>query len=263
MLKSLYRRIFPAEMRDRIHPFVHPRMKFVEWQARKHTGGIVQAGPFKGMTVPNELGPHLLPLVCGTYELELHPAYQRLAGKRFGTVLDVGGGVGYYAVGAALWQTDANVVVWEADAPYHPLIKCLALANGVDGRVDVRGFCSIEDLQPFEADMASTLLIMDIEGYEAVLLDPEALPGLRKATIIVEFHDNMIDNCGTAIFNRFKSTHRHSRFEPRARTAGDYPVKWISRNPLLSRCAALAITERPTWREGRHGWFLLEPITSG
>jgi hypothetical protein len=259
MFKKIYHRVLSPKMRDRIHPWIHPRMAYVGWRARRYAAGVVQAGPFIGMKVPNTLGPHLVPLVLGTYELELRAAYKRLAGRQYSTVLDVGGGVGYYAVGVALWQPAAQVVVWEAEPSYHPLISDFAKENGVEDRVEIRGFCTIEELAPFQSAMESTLIIMDIEGYEAFLLEPEALPGLTKATIIVEFHDNMMPDCGAKILDRFRDTHSHKRYEPRHRVPTDYPIESVASSALFRRQAALAVVERPTWLEGRHGWFLLEP----
>ena len=100
---------------------------------------------------------------------------------------------------------------------------------------------------------------MDIEGYEATILDPVSVPALMHATILVEFHDNMIENCREVILNRFAETHTHTQYEPRHRTEKDYPIASIRKNGMLKKWARLAITERPIWREGRHGWILLEP----
>ena len=260
MIKQIYQRVLPLALRNRLHPFIHPRVVFVEHCARRLARGVVQFGPFKGMKIPSDLGPSLIPVLLGTYELELHPAFERLKGRRFETILDVGGGVGYYAVGCALWQPHAKVVAWESDATYyHPKISSLARANGVSERIEVRGFCDTKQLQEFESAMPNAFLIMDTEGYEATILDPVAVPSLKQTTILVEYHDNLIGNCGAELQKRFESTHAITHFEPRHRTAHDYPIKQISKNGLLRDSARLVITERPTWREGRHGWLLLEP----
>lgn len=120
MLRLLYYRILPASVRRFLHPVLHPRVAYVEWRARRFASGTVQFGPFKGMRLA-DANKTPLPVLLGTYEREFHPAYAHLRNKRFTHVLDIGGGVGYYAVGTALWQADAVAVCWESDKSYHPI----------------------------------------------------------------------------------------------------------------------------------------------
>lgn len=216
-------------------------------------------GPFKGMRLnPNE--PARLPQLLGTYEVELHPAYDILKTRKFSKVLDVGAAIGYYAVGAALMFPEAEILCWESEeAEYHPQIESLARANGVRDRISVHGFCDLESMKAALSHLQSTLIIMDVEGYEAVLLDPVEVPSLRQATILVEYHDNVLPNCGAELEKRFGDSHEIRKFEPRHRTAEDFPLGGVSDSEFLREAGRLVIIERPTWRAGRHGWLLMEP----
>jgi hypothetical protein len=44
-------------------------------------------------------------------------------------------------------------------------------------------------LKALTGDVANRLLIIDCEGYDAALVDPERIPGLKQATLLVECHD--------------------------------------------------------------------------
>jgi hypothetical protein len=256
MLNKLYRRILPAPVREWLRPFVHPGVEIVRLHARRKAAGRVYSGPFAGMVLVPK-GHFDLAALLGTYEKEIHPAFLRLRHRTFRRVLDVGSANGYYTVGAALWQPTAKVISWESEQSYHPVIRALAQANSVDHWIEVRGFCDHAELAAYGEDFHDALIKMDIEGY-----DPAAVPALREATILVEYHDNLVPDCADLLKARFCVTHRATDFVPRARTAADYPIGGaVRQNRLLTSAIAVAIHQGRESRVGRHGWLLLEPLT--
>src|SRR5687767_8100107 len=66
---------------------------------KSREGSRIWNGPFKGMEyVDAQTEGALIPRLLGTYECELHPHLERLAGEGLDCVIDVGCAEGYYAV---------------------------------------------------------------------------------------------------------------------------------------------------------------------
>jgi hypothetical protein len=161
---------------------------FVAWH-----GLTVSGGPFAGLTYPDASAISLIPKLLGVYERELHPAIEAAIAARPDRIVNVGAADGYYAVGLARRCATASVVAYEADDEQRELLARVAAANRVE--LEIRG--AADQLQPGPA-----LVVMDCEGCEASLLDPEPL---GAATVIVELHD-FIAPTDEAIA-RFHSTH--------------------------------------------------------
>ena len=64
------------------------------------------------------------PYQVGSFELELHPAVERIVAERPATVVNVGSAEGYYAVGLAMRLAGARVVGFELD----PALRAAAAA---------------------------------------------------------------------------------------------------------------------------------------
>src|SRR5690606_30246863 len=54
--------------------------------------GVVLGGPFAGMRYPEKraIGSAIYPKLLGSYEMELHPLFDRLRNQEFGSVVDIG-----------------------------------------------------------------------------------------------------------------------------------------------------------------------------
>lgn len=202
-LKNLYHRLVPQSIQQGLKPLLHPRLHLVRWEVLRRAEGVIISGPFKGMKFGEE--PLSLPIVAGTYELELHEIFRHLDGRYFSRVIDIGAAEGYYAVGTALWQPDCMVTAYEANSMYHDSIRHLSQINDVAARIEIKGSCSLCDLQDLGDHLADSLMIVDVEGYEKELLDPHKVPSLEQATLLVEVHDNFVVGCEKAIRQRFKA----------------------------------------------------------
>ncbi|NUN93875.1 MAG: hypothetical protein HUU04_08855 [Verrucomicrobiae bacterium] len=227
---------------------------------RARLGGTVQSGPFRGMRYVEEaVGSAFLPKLLGTYELELHPVFEKLSKREFGLVVDVGAAEGWYAAGSARLWPSARVVAFEAEAKGRLLCEKLAARNGASGRVEVRGFAN---LPAFRAILdgpgtARALVIMDVEGAEIALLDPAEVPALSRATILVECHDEEGNPIAATLRTRFASTHEVEIIPSRTRSVADFPL--ADRPPLGWNAPLLAaMTEH---RPRRMEWLAMFPRT--
>ena len=184
----------------------------------------VHSGPFAGM-------PYLgrahhgrpLPKLLGTYEKELHPVIEVI--RRIGPnlIVDVGAAEGYYVTGFARLCPSARIIAFETERPARALLKHACRRSRIESRVQIRGHCSTAALRGALAGASNVFILADCEGAENDLLNPESIPELIPATILVETHEAQAPGVRARIESRFEPTHRVERIETRARTLADLP----------------------------------------
>lgn len=204
----------------------YARWRFHSWEWRRkmyqldpifhyigmRDGFVVQGGPFVGMYYLSQVGRGELlhgsaffPKLLGTYEAELHDVIAQFATKSYTTVVNVGCGEGYYAVGLARMLQQAHIYAFDIDQQCQEWCTKIAHLNSVAERVTIAGQCNLEQLRTLTTQ--SALLVVDCEGNELDLLQPDVLPGLRLCDILVEFHDFINPIISHTICERFAATH--------------------------------------------------------
>lgn len=191
--------------------------------ARK-TNSTVQSGPFRGMKYLKESHASVLaPKLLGIYERELHKAVEEAIKLPLQRIIDIGAAEGYYCVGFAVRMPNAQVLAYEMHKPAHLMIKELAKLNHVDGRVEIRGMCTVDEMNSALDPSMPTLVICDAEGGEAYLLDPLRVPALGGAHILVELHDFIVGGLSEVIRKRFEATHLIEQIRAEARSRSEFP----------------------------------------
>ncbi|MEM9658211.1 MAG: hypothetical protein AAF961_07615, partial [Planctomycetota bacterium] len=183
----------------------------------------VLAGPFQGMHyIHRSYGGALLPKILGCYERELYPVIEQVVRCNHDLLLDIGAAEGYFAVGLARRQ-QSPVVAFETDPKARELARRFAARNGVAERVDFLGTCTPSVLQTILTAADRPFILCDVEGHEATLLNPKAVPSLLKSSILVEMHEFARPGLTAEFFRRFESTHRIEVIRQEERTAEDFP----------------------------------------
>lgn len=169
---------------------------------------IVKHGPFKGMKYPSAVsfGSTLLPKLLGSYEREIQHIVEEICQTPYSTIIVVGCGEGYYAVGLAIRIPGSKVYAYDIEPIAQELCRQLAQSNGVSDRVTIESFCSPETLKSFSFDRR-TLIFCDCEGYEKELFTPEVLPMLANCDLLIELHDWYDITISSYISDLFKETH--------------------------------------------------------
>ncbi len=220
----------------------------------------VLTGPFAGMRYPAGFVPRMLfsgPYQVGSFELELHPAVEGIVAERPATVINVGSAEGYYAVGLALRLPGARVIGFELDPVLRSASAALADRNSVADRIELRGLCTISELAAIAPGGAGgTAVIMDCEGAESELADPDRVPWLRDASLLVELHPAIDADVRARLEARFAASHelelisaeirRASLFDPQLRPIGG--LRRIDRELLVAE-----------FRDGPQDWLLASP----
>lgn len=242
MIRQLFNSLCPPQR----HPFA-----LAEKKLESSSRGQVMQGPFKGMRYGREsVGSAYHPKLMGTYERELHRFIEKLCQQPFQSIVDVGAAEGYYAVGMARRFPNARVMAFESQVKGRELLEAMARANGVQDRITIKGHCEVADLRQVVAPQS--LVIMDVEGAEMLLLNPDAVPALGSCTVLVELHDCFEPGISRRIEERFKATHHIETIRQRKRWVSDLPL----RAPLLNRWLLQMTNE---FRAEKMSWFLMTP----
>ena len=213
-------------------------------------GNVVQSGPFAGLRFTGQTSEGCTaPRLLGCYEHELHPHIERLIGRGFDALLNIGCADGYYAVGLATRMPGALVFAHDLEPEAQAGCREVAALNGVSDRVKVGGLFQGGDFAAYAG--RNTWLVMDIEGAERELLDPVAYPALREMTVLVECHDCFVPGISRDIASRFTS-HTITRVD-HGWPALQLP-EWLRASSHLDQL--LAVWE---FRRGPTPWLIMEP----
>ena len=209
----------------------------------------VRHGPFAGMKyAAMSFGSLLSPKVIGSYESPIHPWIMDAIKQDYDTILNVGCGEGYYAVGFSLKSLSSRVYAYDIDDEAKENTATLARLNDVSDRVLIRSLCTKDELQHEITN--KTLIFCDIEGGELDLFHPDLTPELLRADLIIELHDFCCPGATEVLIGRFHPSHRIEIAYHCAKYANDFPV--LEAIPLKEQ-AFLMEEARPVTQ----GWMRL------
>jgi hypothetical protein len=188
----------------------------------RHHPLAVSSGPFTGMRYPQRAVGHASYLgakLIGAYEYETYDAIAHALSRS--VFINVGAAEGYFAIGVAMRSPNTQVFAFEVDSAGRRLMRAFAEEN--DCAVMLLGKCDPNALNRLSVD-GDVMLWVDVEGYERELLDPELVPMLRRAAVLVECHPSVDPSIPEVLEARFASTHRASVFTGKRRDRRDFPV---------------------------------------
>jgi hypothetical protein len=225
------------------------------WVMRE-TNCMVRSGPFQGMKyTAKSAGSVLIPKLLGIYERELHPVLEYAISHPFQVIVDIGAAEGYYCVGLARRMPQTRVVAYEMDEAGRQQLKELARLNHVSDQLEIRGLCTMEEMNSVLDASVSTLLICDVEGAEAYLLDSLRVPALVSMHILVELHDFVLGGLSDVMHSRFQATHEIEHIWQEGRSRSDFPYR-----SFYTRCFPsymdIAVSEG---RPCRMSWYWMRP----
>ena len=213
------------------------------------SGTTVLSGPFRGMNYALHAAEGSgSARLLGVYEASLAPVIEVIIARAYPVVVDIGCAEGYYAVGLARRMPASRILARDESQKAQDLCRRLADLNAVGDRVQVGGRMDHADLAICAAQ--KTLILCDIEGAEAELLDPVAAPALAKADILVECHDVMRPGLTALLADRFAATHHVTRID---RQIDANLPPWMEELSDLDRLIALW-----EWRGGPTPWLWMQ-----
>lgn len=183
-------------------------------------GNTVLGGPFEGMTISRETSwghDDWLSKIAGAYEAELQAPILRAVERAPSVVINVGCAEGYYTIGLARLLPNAAVYAFDTDPEARAICAKMAEENGIASRLTISGRCTPPDLSRLTALCSRVLVVMDCEGAEIELLDPQKVPSLAHSDIIVETHDFCAPRATETLQGRLWPTHEVFRISQGAR----------------------------------------------
>jgi len=234
---------------------------------------VIQSGPFKGLRYPPG-EEHWISCrfekIIGCYEMEMHPWIERIAvAKRYSAIINAGAADGTFIVGLGRLFPEAHLYAFESSTERSPTVEALARLNGVSDRLTMGKWCDPEALRAIVPGEAP-LVFCDVDGYEEVLMDKQAVPWLERADILLEVHEFRATalteeerrdferrhsflrrDIGKVIRERFENTHRIEEC-----SVSGVPYEKFPFLENLSMPEILAMTESD--RACIHPWFFME-----
>ncbi len=131
--------------------------------------------------------------------------FNLILSRKYTEIYDIGCAEGYYAVGLALKSTSSRITAFDIDQG--ALNSCIKLAefNNVKNRVEVKRFCSSDDINNF--NFLDGLIISDCEGYELELFSNVDIEK-KKLDYLIEIHEWPLNvNLAQKVYNIFEKTH--------------------------------------------------------
>jgi hypothetical protein len=224
---------------------------------RKRTRLQVRSGPFTGMRYLDvSIGSAYIPKLLGIYESELETEIEAICRQQPALIVDIGAAEGYYAVGLAVRIPGARVIAFETEALGQTALRQMAALNHVSSRVEARGTCEPDDLAAALKEANRPVVICDVEGYEEKLLEPELVPALARATILVELHEFIVPTIAQTLKARFGATHRLRQIWQQPRSCLQFPWRTLGTTLLPRSYLEWSVSE---WRPARMSWLWMEP----
>jgi hypothetical protein len=174
----------------------------------EHTGGRVQTGPFRGMSIAPQRSwgdGDICAKLLGLYEDELHMAVAQAVSTLPDHIVNIGCAEGYYAVGMGR-ISQCELTVCDTDARALEAVRINAEANGVAVTTSLPAITAVE-LDNLIEHNNRPCVVIDCEGAELEILDPVSAPNLEYATILVETHDCIREGIAHTLVDRFRDTH--------------------------------------------------------
>jgi predicted O-methyltransferase YrrM len=248
MFASFIRRLIPERFRP---------IGYLKHLARNRTNSTVASGPFAGLKYGDvSQGSAYIPKLLGIYERELIRQVAEIVSLHPKLIVDIGAAEGYYAVGLARLLPEARVIGFEMEFVGRAALSAMAARNAVSDRVEVRGKCEARDLVEALGSEALAVVICDVEGYEEVLLDPVAVPGLSRTAILVELHDFLVPGLRDTIRERFEATHEITLVTQEPRSREEFPWRTFATALLPKSYLDWAVSE---WRPVVMEWYWMVP----
>lgn len=201
--------------------------RFIQDLILKQFKGSVLSGPFKDLKLVNEhVAAAGIPTILGTYEKELNSYFSKDFLKKYTLFIDIGAGEGYFVNGILKNNENLKCIAYEQNKFGQLLIKKNLILNGFESRATIKGNASPlliqEELKLHTNE--TTILLIDVEGYEYEILCPDKYPELLQVDIIVEVHECFKPGLEELLTKRFLTTHNLKVVSAKRRVFSDFPI---------------------------------------
>jgi hypothetical protein len=189
---------------------VGPRRLRASLTAFQACGGVVAAGPFRGMVVADQFAwgdANAGAVVLGCYEEQLHDSIEELIASSPDLVVNIGSAEGTYTVGLARRLPQARLLAVDIEPAAEQALTANAQLNGVAGQVSFRLGMTPRELEKELHGARNPAVVIDCEGCEVDFIDPVVVPALSRCHLLVEVHSGIRPGALEVLHQRLTSTH--------------------------------------------------------
>jgi hypothetical protein len=195
MLRKIKNKIFPKILSENETVF----------SVLEKTGNQIYTGPFAGLLIPDILKPILkLSETLGLYESALHRNFSDLVNKNIENIMIIGGHKGYYPAGLSNLLRPKNMYVFEMDKNFQPYIDAWISTNDL---MPYQTFGEAKEEILLDWKNKIDFLLIDCEGAEDFLLQPDKFRWQKETDVLVEIHHFYDNKILGNLVSRFKNTH--------------------------------------------------------
>lgn len=190
------------------------RRKILGMDLHNRFGGVVQAGPLKGLRLgsdPTWGAADRGPMLLGFYE---RCVTEQLAtfSKDASVLVDIGAADGYFGVGVVASGLYARSICFEMDPVTSEALADVARLNNVSDRIAIFGAADaslLSNLGKAGVDPTDAVFLCDIEGGEFDLFDDALFDQLSHSRIVIELHNRMFGDGDARLARLTQSAERH------------------------------------------------------
>ncbi|SFV33174.1 class I SAM-dependent methyltransferase [Hyphomicrobium facile] len=207
---------------------------------KEATDSTVQAGPFKGMKLPDDsswYGGDVLPKLLGVYESEIQLAVEDFIRRPADLVVNLGCAEGYYAVGLARRLNCPVYAIDKSEKAIEVSLKAAEL-NGVADKIRLK--CSTARFRQISGLLSNAdrpCLLVDCEGGEKDIFFVDAdFRVFERSQIIIECHEHVEKNIASKLIDRLIPSHECRLIRQGSRNPHELPhlanvseaIKWLA-----------------------------------
>lgn len=166
----------------------------------------IYSGPFSGLKIPEQISLKLnLYEILGIYESCIRKPIEKIINSSVKNVMIVGGNRGYYSAGFSYLLDLENMYVFEMDNSFHKDILSWGKINKLNSNITILDEANESNFLSWEKPI--DFILMDCEGAENTLLNPQKYTWQKNAIIIVEIHHFYNNAISGNLIKNLKETH--------------------------------------------------------
>ncbi len=186
-------------LKTRYSSFIHKKKSFLDKKIFNLTNGIVRAGLYKSLKLSkdqnwkNSIDCDLSPKLLGIYEEQVqNKIIQLKKDHNLKYLVNFGSGEGYHAIGLLKNNYFEKCICFEIDKNTREILKKNSKLNDVENKIKIFNEANFNLVfkELNHDQIKKTLFLVDIEGYEFSLYNPDNLNFIKESFHLIENHED-------------------------------------------------------------------------
>ena len=186
-------------LKTRYSSFIHKKKSYLDNKVFNLTNGIVNAGLYKSLKLSkdqnwkNLIDCDLSPKLLGIYEEQVQNKIVQLKKDHdLKYLVNFGSGEGYHAIGLLKNNYFEKCICFEINENTREILKKNSKLNDVENKIKIFNEANFNLVfkELNHDQIKKTLFLVDIEGYEFSLYNPDNLNFIKESFHLIENHED-------------------------------------------------------------------------